>query len=83
MKLLASFMIMAFIISKNKPSVTMVIGKVRMIRIGLRITFKTAKTTATIIASIIGSSRVTPGRKLAMIITDRALRSNFTISFMR
>jgi len=68
--------------SKNNPRVTMVMGRVRMIRIGFSITFKTARTTATIMASLMGSTSVTPGNKLAIIITDRALRRSLTISFI-
>ena len=46
----ANNMIRALIISKNKPRVNMVMGRVRIIIIGLTIKFKRPNTMATIIA---------------------------------
>ena len=46
----AKRIIKALIISKNKPKVTMVIGKVNMTSIGLTNKFKIERTKATIIA---------------------------------
>lgn len=43
---------MALIASKNKPRVTMVIGMVKMVRIGFTMAFKKASTTATNIAAV-------------------------------
>jgi hypothetical protein len=51
-KLLAKRIIMAFITSKKRPSVTIVTGKVRITKIGLTIKFRRLKTMATIIAVI-------------------------------
>ena len=48
----ASKIIMALIMSKNKPRVTMVIGRVKIMRIGLTKTFNIAITAATIIAVV-------------------------------
>lgn len=56
--------IKAFIMSKNSPNVRMVIGNVKITRIGLTNRFKTDSTTATIIAdtnALPDSS--TPGKK--------------------
>jgi len=46
----ANKMILALITSKNRPNVTMVIGKVRMIKMGFTIAFNSPKTAATIMA---------------------------------
>lgn len=46
----ANKIIKALITSKNNPKVTMVIGKVKMTKIGFTNRFKTDSTTATIIA---------------------------------
>jgi len=42
----------ALITSKNKPKVTMVIGKVSIIKIGFKMALRNAKTAATIIAVV-------------------------------
>ena len=49
-KLLANRIMIALIIKRNKPSVMMVTGKVRMTKIGFTMKFNKLKTTATIIA---------------------------------
>lgn len=46
----ANKIITAFITSRNKPNVKMVIGKVKTIKIGFTMRFKTDNTTATKIA---------------------------------
>ena len=48
--------------NKNKPKVTMVIGMVKMIKIGFKMAFSRAKTTATIIAAA-NPLTATPGKK--------------------
>ena len=60
----ANKIIKAFITNRNKPKVTMVIGKVKIIKTGFTYTFKTPKTTATIRALIkISPDKVIPGKK--------------------
>jgi len=59
----------------------MVMGRVNSINIGFKITFNIAKTIATIRASLIGSTRVTPGKILAIIKTATAVLKSLTISF--
>ncbi|AIY13147.1 hypothetical protein M667_07945 [Cellulophaga baltica NN016038] len=49
-KLLANRIMIALIIKRNKPSVMMVTGNVRMTKIGFTMKFNKLKTTATIIA---------------------------------
>jgi hypothetical protein len=49
-KWLASMIMDAFITSRNKPNVKMVIGMVRSMRIGLRNAFNKARTNATMMA---------------------------------
>lgn len=58
-------MINAFIKIRNNPKVTMVIGMVNNIIIGLTMAFKKAKVAAKIIAAI-GPSKCTPGRIFAV-----------------
>jgi hypothetical protein len=48
----ASNIIRALIISKNKPNVSMVMGKVSIIKIGLTIKFRRPNTMATMIAVV-------------------------------
>ena len=48
--------------NKNKPKVTIVIGMVKIIRIGFKIALSKAKTTATIIAAS-NPLTATPGKK--------------------
>ena len=60
----ASIIINAFIINRNKPKVNIVIGKVKIIKMGLTNKFKRAKTMATINAeTIVLPPKVTPGRR--------------------
>ena len=77
----ASRMIMAFIISKKRPKVTMVTGKVKITKIGFTKKFSKLRTTATIIA-VIKLSTETLGKTFAKIITDKALKSILRISFI-
>ena len=48
--------------NKNKPKVTIVIGMVRMIKIGFKTAFSNARTIATIIAAA-NPLTATPGKK--------------------
>lgn len=78
----ANNIINALTTNKNKPKVRIVIGKVKIIRSGLINTFKIAKTKATINGVVRESSRETPGKNLAIMITAKAVRTNFTIVFI-
>jgi hypothetical protein len=69
--------------NKNKPKVTMVIGKVKITNSGFTSTFKMASTNATINGVVKESSRDTPGNNLARIITAMAVRTSLIIVFMR
>ena len=69
--------------NKNKPKVTMVIGKVKITNSGFTSTFKMASTNATINGVVKESSRETPGNNLARIITAKAVRTNLMIVFMK
>ena len=62
MNLSANKIIHALMTSKNSPKVTMVMGKVRMIKMGFTMAFKKAKTAATIIA-VVKLITSTPGKK--------------------
>ena len=54
----------ALIINKNKPRVTIVIGKVKITKMGFTNKFNKAKTTTTIIAvTNVSPDKVTPGKK--------------------
>lgn len=75
-------MIKAFMTNKNNPNVKMVIGSVKMISKGFTKTFKTAKTKATIKGVVKVSSRVTPGKSFARMITAIAVSTNFIIVFI-
>lgn len=56
--------IKAFIMSKNKPNVMIVIGKVRRTKIGFTNKFKTDNTIATIMAvTNLSPDNSTPGKK--------------------
>lgn len=77
----ASNIIRALIISKNKPKVNMVMGKVRITNIGLTIKFNRLNTMATMIA-VVYESTPTPGRIFASITTARALNKIRIISFI-
>ncbi len=61
MKWAAISMIIALMIKRNKPKVTMVIGKVSIIRRGFTKKFKIPNTKATMMA-VVGESTPTPGR---------------------
>ena len=74
--------IAAFMINRNKPNVKIVIGNVKIIKIGLKNTFKSTKTTAAISALVYGGVSVTPGNNLAKIMMAMALKTSFTISFI-
>ena len=78
----ANNMINALTTNKNKPKVNIVIGKVKIIKIGFTKTFKTAKTKATINGVVRELSSETPGKSFAMIITAIAVRTNFIIVFI-
>lgn len=69
-------MMMAFITIKKIPRVTMVIGMVRIIKIGLRKIFKKAREIATYSADK-GSSTCTPGRIYAQKMMAAVVRMRF------
>ena len=73
--------IMAFIISKNRPKVTMVTGSVKITNMGFTKKFNKLKTTATITA-VIKLSTETLGNTFAKMITDKALKSILSINFI-
>tara|TARA_R110000823_G_scaffold315139_1_gene445881 strand:- start:299 stop:622 length:324 start_codon:yes stop_codon:yes gene_type:complete len=73
--------IIAFIISKKRPKVTMVTGRVKITKIGFTKKFSKLRTTATIIA-VIKLSTETLGKTFDKIITDKALKSILRISFI-
>lgn len=72
---------MVLIINKNKPKVTIVIGKVRNIIIGLINTFSKPKTIATVKAAL-RLVTVTPFNKLDIANTATAVNINFKIIFI-
>jgi ABC-type branched-subunit amino acid transport system substrate-binding protein len=78
----ANIIINALITNKNKPKVKMVIGKVKIIRIGFTKTFKMAKTIATINGVVKELSNETPGKNFARMITAMAVSTNFIIVFI-
>ena len=78
----AKSIIKAFTTSKNNPSVTIVIGKVSIIKIGLTNTFKIASTNATIRGVVNVSSIDTPGNNFAKITTAIALNTSFINNFI-
>ncbi len=77
----ANKIISALIISKNKPNVTIVIGKVKITKMGFTNRFNTDKTTATIIA-VIYVSTCTPVKKYAITNTAIAFNRSLIISFI-
>ena len=77
----AKRMIAALITNKNKPKVTIVIGSVNMTKIGFKMAFKMANTTATIIADR-KLATSTPGKNLANTITAIAVSNSLIIKFM-
>lgn len=78
---LAKRMIHALMTNKNNPSVTIVIGNVRMTRIGFKIAFSNAKTMATIIAPV-NPATSTPGRNFAKTTTATAVSKILMIKFI-
>lgn len=78
----AKRMINALMTNKNKPRVTIVIGNVRSMRIGFKMTFKSAKTMATIMAPV-NPATSTPGRNFAKITTAMAVSKILIIKFIR
>ena len=82
MKFAAKRMITALITKRNKPKVTMVIGKVNRTKTGFTNASNTANTTARIMADVKPSASCTPGRNLAKMTTASAVNSNLIIKFM-
>ena len=78
----AKRMIAALITNRNKPKVMMVIGKVKMTKIGFTKESSTARTTAKIMADVNPSASCTPGRNFAKITTASAVKSNLIIKFI-
>lgn len=78
----AKRMMTALITKRNKPKVIMVIGKVKMTKIGLTKASSTANTMARIMADVNPSASCTPGRNFAIMTTASALKSNLRIKFM-
>lgn len=74
--------IAAFMTNRNSPNVKMVIGNVKIIRIGLKNTFNSTKTTATISALVYGGVSVTPGNNFAKMMMAIALKTSLTINFI-
>lgn len=77
----AKRMISALMTNKNNPSVTTVIGSVKIIKIGFTIAFNNPKTIATIMADVKVTS-LTPGRKYDKINTARAVSKIRRMRFM-
>ena len=77
----ASRIIIAFIISKKRPKVTMVTGSVKITKMGFTKKLSKLRTTATITA-VIKVSTETLGKTFAKMITDKALKSILIISFI-
>ena len=67
--------------NKNNPKVTIVIGNVRITKIGFTIALSKANTTATIIAEVNVTSP-TPGRKYDKIKTATAVNNKRRIKLM-
>ena len=78
----AKRMIAALITKRNKPKVMMVIGKVKMTKIGFTKASNTANITAKIMADVNPSASSTPGRNFAKTTTATAVKSNLIIKFM-
>lgn len=75
-------MMPAFITRRNRPSVNIVRGMVRIISNGFKYVFKNASTTATIKALVILSTW-TPGNIHAIASTHIEEYSNLAINFMK
>ena len=67
--------------SRNSPNVMIVIGNVRITKIGFTINRSKAMTMATIIAEPYPSTK-TPGKTFDKITTARAVKSTLIIFFM-
>lgn len=78
----AKRMITALITKRNKPNVMIVIGKVKMTKIGFMKASKTANTIARIMADVNPSASCTPGRNFDKTTTASAVKSNLMIKFM-
>lgn len=78
----AKRMINALMTKRNKPKVTMVIGKVKITKIGFIMAFNRAKITAKIMADVNPSESWTPGRNFAKITTQSAVNNNLIIKFI-
>ena len=78
---LAKRIIQALMTKRNKPRVTMVIGKVRITRIGFKMAFNNANTTATIMAPV-NPATSTPGSSFAKTTTATAVSKILMIRFM-
>ena len=81
-KLFAIKIIHALITNRNKPKVITVIGKVKMIKIGLTIMFSNPRTIATITAEV-NPSTATPGKNFANITTATAVNNMRMIKLMK
>ena len=77
----ASKMIHALITSKNNPNVTIVMGMVRITKMGFKMAFNNAKTTATMMAAV-KPLTATPGKKCANNTTIPAVISSLMIRFI-
>ena len=78
----AKRMMAALITKRNRPNVSMVIGKVIMTKSGLTKASSTANITAKIMADVNPSASCTPGRNFAKMTTAKAVKSNRIIRFM-
>ena len=67
--------------SKNKPNVTMVIGKVNRMRIGFIKMLSNPRTTATI-SEVVKLATTTPGMKCAIMTTKTAVIKILISKFM-
>lgn len=74
-------MINALMIKRKSPSVSMVMGKVNTISMGLTKKLSTLNTNATIMA-VVMESTPTPGSTYDRMITARAFNKSLRISFM-
>lgn len=67
--------------NKNRPKVTIVIGMVKMIKIGFKIALSNASTTATMIAAV-NPLTATPGKKCANNTTIQAVIKSLRMRFI-
>lgn len=81
MSLSTKTIIIALMIKRNRPKVTMVTGRVKITNIGLTNIFSRLRTTATITA-VMKESTLTFGNTFAKIITAKALKRILTNSFI-